>query len=144
MAADMICAYYDREADSRILFENLKVSKNKNGSGKKNWDEHLGEFDVIGLLGDPGGAVATDTDGDRLLFNFPVFPGYPGKSLGIGFCDLSGGGNINFTHRCQCVRVLRCGGGGYGSYGGYRSGGYRSGGGGQHVCPADAGDGNQL
>ena len=50
MAADMICAYYDREADSRILFENLKVSKNKNGSGKKNWDEHLGEFDVIRIV----------------------------------------------------------------------------------------------
>ncbi len=28
MAADMICAYYDREADSRGLFEKKKISSN--------------------------------------------------------------------------------------------------------------------
>ena len=27
MAADMICAYYDREAESRKLFENRKLSQ---------------------------------------------------------------------------------------------------------------------
>ncbi len=53
MAADMICAYYDRKADSRKLFESRLVSKNefvKNGSRTLSWDEYLGEFDVIRIV----------------------------------------------------------------------------------------------
>ncbi len=44
MAADMLSAYYDREADSRSLFEQSKLS------GCKEWDKWLGGFDVIRLV----------------------------------------------------------------------------------------------
>ena len=44
MAADMICAYYDREADSRALFEKRKLAQTAG------WDEFLGKFDVIHLV----------------------------------------------------------------------------------------------
>ena len=49
MATKMICAYYDREADSRSLFEKCKISKvtDNNGQG---WDEYLGKFNVIRLV----------------------------------------------------------------------------------------------
>jgi hypothetical protein len=44
MAVDMICAYYDREADSRKQFENRKLCRNSS------WDEHLGKYDVIRIV----------------------------------------------------------------------------------------------
>lgn len=44
MAADMLSAYYDREADSRPLFEHSKLSK------CREWDRWLGQFDVIRLV----------------------------------------------------------------------------------------------
>lgn len=44
MAANMLCAYYDREADSRWLFENCKIAQNN-----ENWDEYLGKFNVLRL-----------------------------------------------------------------------------------------------
>ena len=44
MAADMICAYYDREADSRGLFEKRKLAQTAG------WDEFLGKFDVVHLV----------------------------------------------------------------------------------------------
>lgn len=44
IAADMICAYYDREADSRELFEKRKLAQTAG------WDEFLGKFDVIHLV----------------------------------------------------------------------------------------------
>ena len=44
MAADMICAYYDREADSRDLFEKRKLAQTID------WDKYLGKFDVIRLV----------------------------------------------------------------------------------------------
>ncbi|MBP3802733.1 MAG: AAA family ATPase [Oribacterium sp.] len=53
MAADMICAYYDREADSRELFESRLISKSKpvkNGTRTLSWDEYLGKFDVIRIV----------------------------------------------------------------------------------------------
>ena len=53
MAADMICAYYDRETDSRDLFEKRKLSgcADINTVGKViRWDEYLGKFDVIRLV----------------------------------------------------------------------------------------------
>ncbi len=50
MAADMICAYYDREAESETLFENLKLAKSYKGSGSKKWDRYLGSFDVIRIV----------------------------------------------------------------------------------------------
>ncbi|MBR3020586.1 MAG: AAA family ATPase [Clostridia bacterium] len=43
MAADMICAYYDREADSASLFSKLKLS------GCPDWDKYLKHFDVLRL-----------------------------------------------------------------------------------------------
>ena len=48
MAADMLCAYYGREADSRALFENCKISKA--GKISLKWDEYLGKFDVLRLV----------------------------------------------------------------------------------------------
>ena len=53
MAADMICAYYDREADSRSLFlqRKLSLSQPLKASGKElQWDAYLGAFDVIRLV----------------------------------------------------------------------------------------------
>lgn len=44
MAADMICAYYDRCADSRDLFEKRKLAQTID------WDKYLGKFDVIHLV----------------------------------------------------------------------------------------------
>ena len=44
IAADMLCAYYDRCADSRDMFEKRKLA---DVSG---WDKYLGKFDVIHLV----------------------------------------------------------------------------------------------
>ena len=44
MAVDMICAYYDREANSRVLFEKTKLS------ALPDWDKYLGKFDVIRIV----------------------------------------------------------------------------------------------
>ena len=44
IATDMICAYYDRNADSRDLFKKRKLARNTG------WDEYLGKFDVIRLV----------------------------------------------------------------------------------------------
>ena len=45
MALNMMSAYYDRDADSRPLFENCKLAQKD-----INWDEFLGKFNVIKLL----------------------------------------------------------------------------------------------
>lgn len=50
MAADMICAYYDREADSRGLFEGRKLAGATVSEGGLSWDAYLGKFDVIRLV----------------------------------------------------------------------------------------------
>lgn len=53
MAADMICAYYDREAESRELFSQRKLaerSEQQTGDKELCWDEYLGKFDVIRLV----------------------------------------------------------------------------------------------
>ena len=53
MAVDMLCAYYDREADSRSLFEKRKLAAAapvKNGENEIRWDAYLGKFDVIRLV----------------------------------------------------------------------------------------------
>ena len=50
MAADMICAYYDREADSRELFEKCKVAKAGVENDHQDWDCYLGTFDVIRIV----------------------------------------------------------------------------------------------
>ena len=50
MAADMICAYYDREADSRELFANLKLSVGEGIDPKNVWDRYLGKFDVVRIV----------------------------------------------------------------------------------------------
>ena len=53
MAADMVCAYYDREADSRELFSQRKLAdvfRKEKDAEQRRWDEYLGEFDVIRLV----------------------------------------------------------------------------------------------
>ena len=53
MAADMICAYYDRTAESREVFENYKIAKQENngaGVGFAPWDACLGRFDVVRIV----------------------------------------------------------------------------------------------
>ena len=53
MAADMICAYYDREADSRKVFQDKMISECpeiEKASGTIRWDNYLGKFDVIRLV----------------------------------------------------------------------------------------------
>ena len=52
MAADMICAYYDRDADSRDLFSDRLLAKSnpfKKETKEILWDKYLGGFDVIRL-----------------------------------------------------------------------------------------------
>ncbi|MBR1865749.1 MAG: AAA family ATPase, partial [Lachnospiraceae bacterium] len=44
LAADMICAYYEREADGRSLFEKRKIAR------CDKWDAYLGKFDVIRVV----------------------------------------------------------------------------------------------
>ncbi|SFQ04417.1 PD-(D/E)XK nuclease superfamily protein [Butyrivibrio proteoclasticus] len=50
MAVDMICAYYDREADSRELFSNLKLADANGEFGNLAWDAYLGKFDVLRIV----------------------------------------------------------------------------------------------
>ena len=53
MAADMICAYYDRGADSRELFSKRKLAECQSvliEDKEISWDEYLGEYDVIRLV----------------------------------------------------------------------------------------------
>ena len=53
MAADMICAYYDREADCRALFEKKKIAACAPIAKQEQeitWDAYLGKFDVIHLV----------------------------------------------------------------------------------------------
>ena len=53
ITADMICAYYDREAKSRELFEKRLLSKCepiKAESRIITWDEYLGQFDVVRIV----------------------------------------------------------------------------------------------
>ena len=50
MAAKMICAYYDRQANSRKLFERCRISNAEKPEGGKTWDAYLGQFDVIRLV----------------------------------------------------------------------------------------------
>ena len=53
MAADMICAYYDRDSESRELFEKRKMagcSSIQVNDKKARWDSYLGQFDVIRLV----------------------------------------------------------------------------------------------
>lgn len=51
MAADMICAYYDRTSDSRGLFEGQKLSDSAPLHEKGlSWDVYLNNFDVIRLV----------------------------------------------------------------------------------------------
>ena len=50
MAARMLCAYYDRKAESRELFERLLVSKVQQKTGDLPWDCYLGKFDVIRVV----------------------------------------------------------------------------------------------
>ncbi len=46
----MICAYYDREADSRELFSSLKLAKADTGRKKHSWDKYIGKFDVVRIV----------------------------------------------------------------------------------------------
>lgn len=53
MAADMICAYYDRQAESRYLFEKRKLAACdvvRIADREIKWDDYLGRFDVVRLV----------------------------------------------------------------------------------------------
>ena len=50
MAADMLCAYYGKGADSYSLFKSLKICLNHKSSETQFWDKYLGKFDVIRLV----------------------------------------------------------------------------------------------
>ena len=50
MAADMLCAYYDREADSSLLLGKCKLGMAGSDKNGKPWDEYLERFDVIRLV----------------------------------------------------------------------------------------------
>ncbi|MBQ7486445.1 MAG: AAA family ATPase, partial [Clostridia bacterium] len=52
-AADMICAYYDCDTDSRSLFEKRKLAGSNpllNGDKELPWDAYLEKFDVIRIV----------------------------------------------------------------------------------------------
>lgn len=50
MAADMVCAYYDRDTDSRELFEKRKLAVGRNVESKLPWSVYLGAFDVVRIV----------------------------------------------------------------------------------------------
>lgn len=53
MATNMICAYYDRMADSHALFESSKLASCEPvAAGDKviTWDEYLGKFNCIKIV----------------------------------------------------------------------------------------------
>ena len=50
MAADMVCAYYDRSVDNRELFGKLKLASDDQDENKAEWDKYLGKFDVIRIV----------------------------------------------------------------------------------------------
>ena len=53
IAADMVCAYYDREANDRELFEKRLLAKCppiNTASEEITWDGYLGKFDVIRIV----------------------------------------------------------------------------------------------
>lgn len=53
MAADMICAYYDRKADTHNLFERRKLSECSSvyvGEQEIKWNTYLGKFDVLRIV----------------------------------------------------------------------------------------------
>ncbi len=50
MAADMVCAYYDRSVDNRELFGKLKLASDDQDENKAKWDKYLGKFDVIRIV----------------------------------------------------------------------------------------------
>ena len=49
-AADMICAYYGKNNNSKDLFSNLKLADGSNAITNQKWDCFLGKFDVIRLV----------------------------------------------------------------------------------------------
>ncbi len=49
MAADMLCAYYDRTADSRDMFEHTNLVNNTDSVQGK-WDEYLNQYNVIRIV----------------------------------------------------------------------------------------------
>ena len=50
MAARMICAYYDRKADSRELFQECRIGRTEESDPGWKWDQYLGHFDVIKIV----------------------------------------------------------------------------------------------
>ena len=90
MAADMLCAYYGREAESRELFERRKLAGCPpivaGGGRELPWDAYLGAFDVVRLtmtdfMGDADGvpdmlSYLTDEVTHELMEAYPdVFYG---------------------------------------------------------------------
>ena len=75
IAANMLCAYYDREADSRELFLQRKLSE------AALWDKYLGKFDVIRIvmtdffkLGRTAGEALTSLKNRVLLELEEIYP----------------------------------------------------------------------
>ena len=50
LAADMLCAYYDTEAEGRELFERLALATDEAADSHYSWDAHLGKYDVIRIV----------------------------------------------------------------------------------------------
>lgn len=54
MAADMICAYYDRTADSRVLFMDKRLADSQPFMNRRGesilWDTYLGRFNVLRIV----------------------------------------------------------------------------------------------
>lgn len=50
MAADMLCAYYDRDTNSRELFTQCKLALSQKRDKDTEWDKYLSKFDVIRLV----------------------------------------------------------------------------------------------
>ena len=93
MAADMICAYYDREADCRELFEKRKLAEAHFPESDFAWDAYLGAFFLairkrILLLLPDSARQPTIRRSDRRS-RFPAatriaFPDHKGGSMQIG------------------------------------------------------------
>ena len=90
MAADMLCAYYDRKAESRELFEKRKIAVCATALARERevpWDEYMGQFDVIRLVmtdffkSDQSIADALDTIKVRVLDELEEC--YPGTKYDV-------------------------------------------------------------
>ena len=101
--ANMICAYYDRSCDSRFLFEDLKVAKEKDSFEKHLNQYNVMTFDVTGFIADSkdkGIDIVLNIKNTLLAELKEAFPGCISdeeKNLGKALYAVVSKGNAKFV-----------------------------------------------